>query len=482
MIRKNPRIHPRCALWAFLGVAVLLTGGVSLAQQDDTPPPDSDSLVRYEGEAYILWTDLPEPRARESLARLEAIARQYRSLTGMDKEETFERLDVYLYRRCEEYRRAVIPKVGEDFARSAGVYTGEAIYATSDPLRFSHASVWHVLQHEAWHQFSHRVFCRGHRSLPIWVEEGLAEYFGEARWTGDHLLLGAIDLGRTIERAGKTVHRPGRLDRIRRRIVAGQFRSVSEILALQYDTWAEELNVVNYDHVWSLVHFFLHGRDGEYRRAFGAYLDEVARGLPSQSSFRKHFGRDLETIQQQYEAWWQSRAPEQTGDVSDRAMLETLMAFLARAHLSRRHFASAGEFFAAARAGQLVLEDSDNTWLPETLLRRAMRDRDSRPDFRWELDTDPRSRPRLRMIRPDGTVFEATFIPRGQPPRPDVRVQVMHPLLDPSLKTPESPEPPSQSDSPPDDATAPPAPTSPQADGDRPESPPPSPPSVQPAD
>ena len=51
------------------------------------------------------------------------------------------------------------------------------------------ARTWHTVQHEGFHQFAH-VVIRG--DLPIWVNEGLAEYFGEAVFTGDGFVSGVI--------------------------------------------------------------------------------------------------------------------------------------------------------------------------------------------------------------------------------------------------------------------------------------------------
>ena len=51
------------------------------------------------------------------------------------------------------------------------------------------AFTWHLIQHEGFHQFAAAVI-GGDR--PVWVNEGLAEYFGEAIFTGDGFIAGII--------------------------------------------------------------------------------------------------------------------------------------------------------------------------------------------------------------------------------------------------------------------------------------------------
>ena len=43
------------------------------------------------------------------------------------------------------------------------------------------AYTWHTVQHEGFHQFAHAVIGG---DIPTWLNEGLAEYFGEALFTG----------------------------------------------------------------------------------------------------------------------------------------------------------------------------------------------------------------------------------------------------------------------------------------------------------
>ena len=46
-----------------------------------------------------------------------------------------------------------------------------------------------TLQHEAFHQFAHETFGP---NVPVWLDEGLAQVFEEAVWTGNGFVVGQV--------------------------------------------------------------------------------------------------------------------------------------------------------------------------------------------------------------------------------------------------------------------------------------------------
>jgi len=71
------------------------------------------------------------------------------------------------------------------------------------------------VQHEGFQQFIHAA---GGGHIPIWINEGLAEYFGEALFTGDGYVVGLIP--------------PQRLARGKQRIQQGQFKSLRKMMLM----------------------------------------------------------------------------------------------------------------------------------------------------------------------------------------------------------------------------------------------------------
>jgi tetratricopeptide (TPR) repeat protein len=115
----------------------------------------------------------------------------------------------------------------------------------------------HVLTHEGWHQFFHDTV-RAKTSIPIWMDEGYAEYFSCAEVIktpeGDKFLLGQIcewdlSLIQQIIKAG-------------RQIPLKQFIFMSQAEFMTYPK-------ITYPQAWSLVYFLsLNQSDPKYRALY----------------------------------------------------------------------------------------------------------------------------------------------------------------------------------------------------------------------
>ncbi len=400
----------RCATGYRSGVRILL--GLLLEygaiQGDDRPAGD---LKRYVTPEYVLYTDLSDDAARQVLARLVAMTDLYRQWTGDLAGAACNKLSFYLYGRYDDY----LASFRGQRPTSAGRYDGVSLCAVADTNVFSEKGIWRVVQHEGWHQFSHRLLQR-EAPLPIWLEEGLAEYFGGAALTGDRLIPGAIDAER--------------MRRVQRRIGAKQFRPLRKLVAMSRDEWSEAMNIVNYDQVGSVMQFLTR----KHPDALKAYFRDMVLGRANLPSFRTHFGRNLKTLQKQYETWWLSLPDRPSAKRDDQITVETLMAFLRRLARQGRTFDSAEAFFQAARQGRCVLPARPpDGWLLPTLLAEALTK--ARQHENWRLRYDSNHRPVLTLTREDGTVFRARCISGKKIP---VRVEITP--ARPTPTTAQSPE------------------------------------------
>lgn len=387
-MKRDPLSVYRRALCAALGVCAAAS------------PAPAGSLKQYPTKYYVLYTDLPEEKVLESTARLNAMAEQYYKRTRGFGGTIRKKLPFYLYASCADYSRAV-PSAAKD---SAGIYTGKALMATADVVKYPWDLIWHVVQHEGFHQFVHRVIGRGRVMIPIWINEGLAEYFGSARWTGDRLMTGLV--------------LPQRKDRLLRAVGSGKLKSLRGLVGMSNNQWVREADVTNYDQVWSLVHFFVHAKDGKYKKKLGSYISLTARGVENLPAFIKCFGGHFDRLQKEYEQWWRSMADERipTRDRWDRLLIERLVAFLSRGHIKRIRFESADDFFRKALSGEIALDPRRDAklWLPPSLLEKAAKQARRYRD--WELKIDSRHFPMLVLKRSDGTVFHGRFkIVRSRP-------------------------------------------------------------------
>ncbi|HUT35764.1 MAG TPA: DUF1570 domain-containing protein [Planctomycetota bacterium] len=320
---------------------------------------------------YDIYSKLDEATLREAGARLTAMAKDYHRRTSGFPRQVRSKLPIYLFDSMEAYLAA------GGLKGSHGVYLGEAVLGVCTPGR--PAALWDLLQHECWHQFARQSV--GGR-WPPWLNEGLAEYYSEALWTGDEFVTGVIS--------------PFRLARVQAAICAKKLKPLLRFVDMDQKTWNADVATENYDQAWSLVHFLAHGPNERYRDALVALIKAAAQSKPPLESFRGVFGRKANDLQGEWEQWCLSLKPDATRDRYLQAIVGTLTSFLARAHAQGLRFKSAADFLAAGRDGRLVkaAQASKALWLPASLLEANLKLAERLRT--WTLDTGGAS-PVLRL-------------------------------------------------------------------------------------
>jgi hypothetical protein len=352
----------------------LVIACASLGASDGPSPP----LMRgFDTHYYLIYSDLPEDSVREAAVRMTHMAEEYRARTADFSRDIHEKMPFYLYSTAADYYAA------GGRPGTAGFYNGVSLMAVAG--RQFNGGTWHIVQHEGFHQFAAAVISR---DLPIWVNEGLAEYFGEAVFTGDSFVSGVIPAWRMM--------------RLRDEMDKAKLMSVDQMTRMSHEQWNAQLSLANYDLAWSMVQFLAHGENGRYQPAFSRYMWLLSHDKPPQMAWAQTFG-DTRGFQQAWEAYWRGLPDEPTGDLYAKAVMATLTSFLARSAVQHQTFASFDQFLAMAADGtlrqappaplvklpQLVLPTSqpaqqltlkptidsdrdDDQWLPPSLLRQAV--------------------------------------------------------------------------------------------------------------
>jgi hypothetical protein len=328
-------------------VMICLTPIASAGGIDDGGVDTDAPLKTYQTRYYTIYTDLDPDQVREAALRMTKMAEEYHARTAAFSGQVNQRLPFYLFKTDEEYYEAGAPP------GSAGVFTGRALMATADAKHSQYT--WHIIQHEGFHQFAHAVIGG---ELPIWVNEGVAEYFGESLFTGDGFVTGLIP--------------PDRLTRIKDEITKKDARSIKDIMLMDHSQWNAELRIINYDQAWSMVHFLINADSGKYQSAFSNFMLGIGRGIPWDQSWAHTFG-SIDGFEPQWHDWWLAQSDDPTGTLYDEATCDTLTSFLVRAQSRRQAFSSFDEFVAAAQNSELALAStSDADWLPPGLLKNAL--------------------------------------------------------------------------------------------------------------
>jgi hypothetical protein len=345
----------------------------------------------YETRYYTIHTDLGPDDAKEACIRMTRMFEEYRRRTQGFSGEVHRRFAFYLFQNESDYLTA------GGLPHSAGIFTGDTLMAVAGQ-RISDRT-WHVVQHEGFHQFAKAVI-RG--DLPTWLNEGIAEYFGEAAFTGDSFVSGLVPFDR--------------LKRLREEISRGRLRSLDQMMHLSHDAWNRDLAFENYDQAWSMVHFLVHGDEGKYQQAMVRFIVLLGNGQQWQSAWQQTFG-DSTGFEQRWRDWWMNQPPDPTSDLHTQAQAETFASYLARSAMQKQRFDDFDAFSRAAleqgvRTGQTI-----DDWLPPRLLTQTA-ERARRSPVKWSLARLASDRSRITADCADGVRIVTTCVLQGsQPPK-----------------------------------------------------------------
>jgi Protein of unknown function (DUF1570) len=350
-----------------------------------------DGLKVYQTPYYTIYTDLDPDQVREASLRMTRMAEEYHARTAGFSGQITSRLPFFLFKTDAEYHAA------GGLPRSVGEFTGAALMASADP---SHAErTWQIVQHEGFHQFAAAVIGG---ELPVWANEGVAEYFGEAQFTGDGFVIGLIP--------------PARLQRLRGEIEGPDARSIKTMMLMGPEQWTADLQKINYDQAWSMVHFLINADGGKYQSGFVNFMFQIGQGQNWQQAWAHNFSNTA-AFETEWKSWWVGQSDDPTANLSIQATCQTLTSYLARASARHQAFDSFADFLHAAQTDQLKVPGPDEPdWLPPSLLTNAVA-AVAKENVTWSLlPPDPTHHIRNQRIAaelPDQTRIVGNYAPKG---------------------------------------------------------------------
>ena len=333
---------------ARLVMIVLCCSLIAAAPQRPRKPnaqQPSQGMKRYESRYYVINTDLLGDDLREADLRMTKMAEEYKNRTEGFSGTIGHKFPFFLFRDLKDYHRA------GGMRGTAGVFNPNTDTLMAYAGAETSDQTWNVIQHEGFHQFARSVIGG---ELPIWVNEGLAEYFGEGLFTGDGFVTGVIP--------------PKRLALVKEQIKQKKFKSIKDMMRLDHARWNKEMSGENYDQAWTMVQFLAHAEDGKYQGAFVKFMRALATGQQWDAAWLASFG-SAEGFEKRWRAYWLKLDDDPTADLYARAVTETITGVLGRATAQKQKFASFDELAAAAGANTVRMDDRD--WLPPRLVAGA---------------------------------------------------------------------------------------------------------------
>jgi len=257
------------ACWAILFLCLLfLPGWAALAKAGDIA--GLAWVDAREVAGFRVFCRFPADRIAPLLEDLDGLAKDVAAYLGL--EAAPQAVDVYLFADAQEYGEAIhraFPEV--PYRRALFVKRGERAMVAAYLSRELAVD----LRHECTHALLHSAL----PMVPLWLDEGLAEYF-------------ELEPAR---RAGGSPY----LSTVRWRCRFGLVPSLERLERLRF---MDSMTEADYRDAWSWVHFMLHG-PAEAREALLDYLNTIHRGgIPGnlgerlaervpdlKGAFRKHF-------------------------------------------------------------------------------------------------------------------------------------------------------------------------------------------------
>lgn len=281
------------------------SGGSDVIRFEPTP-----KLTVFRSKHYRIFTNLSQretvPYGRHMDALFEQYEKRFRSLG----DQSIERMPLYLFRTEQQYDR-FLQEHDINGAHSGGMFfvmhklQGLATWHESRSRR----KTIEVLQHEGFHQFAWHAIGP---SLPVWLNEGLAQYFEQAVIDED----GRMSLGLTS--------RP-RIERVKAAIRQGEVLPVLALMRISSEQWSSVLRhspdkaQLLYAQSWSLAYFLIHGDDGAHQPKLIEYLKRLGKGERSDDALLMAFGKDgLKPLADDWRRFAQKQNPDDVTEASER--------------------------------------------------------------------------------------------------------------------------------------------------------------------
>ncbi len=246
---------------------------------------------------YRLRSDLTPDETRRYAAHQDLMYGEYMKRLGSLRLRTPPVLDVMMFAKRQDYLDTLRTRFGIDGSGSGGMFfvsqNGSALAYFTEGV--PEARVKHVIQHEGFHQVAHAYFGN---DLPPWVNEGLAEFFGEAIIVGDDVVLGQS--------------RPSVVGTVAEAARDDKHLAFPDLLDMTGERWNANLRsgeaALQYNQSWSMVHFLVYGDGGRYQQAFEGLLRLLNQGVPPMAAFEQALGLNDSKDVQDFEGRWSAFA------------------------------------------------------------------------------------------------------------------------------------------------------------------------------
>lgn len=258
------------AFLIILGLAILFPAQRTSARHD--------TWFEVRTPNFIVVSNAGEKLARKTAIRFEQIRGVFRRSLPIASVHASPVITI-LAVKDEDSMKALLPEYwAKGHMHPAGVFVDNLNqYFAAVEMDAPGENPYNTIYHEYYHSLTTPYL----PNLPLWVAEGMAEFYGDTAVTDSEVRMGQADSALINElREGKLIP----LD------VLFKVDASSPYYNEQNKT------SVFYAESWALIHYLMVGDKASHRPMLAAYLNEISQGVPQGQAAAKAFG-DLKQLQ-----------------------------------------------------------------------------------------------------------------------------------------------------------------------------------------
>ncbi len=271
--------HALTLLSFTLLLGILLTTPSTLAQQQSQirPPKKNEKWLRVQTENFTIYSGAAEKTAKLIAANLERLRKTLTLLTSAMTVNAPVPTAVFLFKNDKAFEpyifrvRDKTPALAGYFlARSDGNYIAMSAEREASRIIF--------------HEYLHFFMNNNLPSVPLWLNEGLAEYYSTFSSDDDN-----ANIGFPIR---------NHLDYLQTQhtiLKAGYMMPLHQLFAVQEGAIFHEEETrqgIFYAQSWLLVHYLMQGEEGKLRPQFLQFFTLLAKGRSQDQAFAEAFSLD----------------------------------------------------------------------------------------------------------------------------------------------------------------------------------------------
>jgi hypothetical protein len=300
---------------------IRITVFISLLSLTTTHVLHGASLRNLQTAHYLIHTDLDKELTSDLGNRLDAMYDEYNQrLSLFHTRGPMPRQEVFLFRSQRDYMvftEGRLQNSGGAFLPGQNQLAAFLGDQGRDQLR-------RTIQHEAFHQFAYNAIGA---DLPVWLNEGLAQYFEEGLWNGDGFLLGEAP--------------PRRVRQLQADLKADRLVGFFTLLHMTNDQWARRLaanradGITQYNQSWAMVHFLVMSKDSHGSYLYRSRLLDMLRllhdGHPGDEAFQLAFSSSVHEFREGFIEYAQDlKATAEASLIENQGVLADLLVDFSR--------------------------------------------------------------------------------------------------------------------------------------------------------